>query len=67
MGMTMKAARVNKNLSQAKAADLIGVSRDVISNWERCITFPDVLQLKKIEDVYGVSYNDLIFLPQNNA
>lgn len=67
MGMTMKAARVNKNLSQAKAADLIGVSRDVISNWERSVTFPDVLQLKKIEDVYGVSYNDLIFLPKENA
>lgn len=67
MGMTMKAARVNKNLSQAKAADLIGVSRDVISNWERGVTFPDVLQLKKIEDVYGVTYNDLIFLPRDNA
>lgn len=67
MGMTMKAARVNKGLSQVKAAELLGVSRDVVSNWERGVTFPDVLQLKRIEKVYEVGYNDLIFLPQNDA
>ena len=67
MGMTMKAARVNKGLSQVKAAKLLGVSRDVVSNWERGVTFPDVLQLKRIEEVYEVGYNDLIFLPQNDA
>lgn len=67
MGMTMKAARVNKGLSQVKAAELLGVSRDVVSNWERGVTFPDVLQLKRIEEVYEVGYNDLIFLPQNDA
>lgn len=67
MGMTMKAARVNKGLSQVKAAELLGVSRDVVSNWERGVTFPDVLQLKRIEEVYEVGYNDLIFLTQNDA
>lgn len=63
MQITLKAARVNKNLNQEEAGKLIGVSADVISNWERQVTFPDVLQLKKIEEVYGVSYNQLIFLP----
>ena len=62
MQITLKAARVNKNLNQEEAGKLIGVSADVISNWERQVTFPDVLQLKKIEEVYGVSYNQLIFL-----
>lgn len=64
MQITLKAARVNKNLNQEEAGKLIGVSADVISNWERQVTFPDVLQLKKIEEVYGVSYNQLIFLPK---
>lgn len=62
--VTLKAARVNKGLTQEEAAKLIGVSADVISNWERQVSFPDVLQLKVIESVYGVDYQHLIFLPK---
>lgn len=62
--VTLKAARVNKGLTQEEAAKLIGVSADVISNWERQVSFPDVLQLKVIEQVYGVDYRHLIFLPK---
>lgn len=65
--MTLKAARVNKDLTQEQAAALLGVTKDVVSNWERRITFPDVIMLRRIEEVYGVSYNDLIFLPEENA
>lgn len=63
MPITLKAARVNKNLSQKEAGSRLGVSSDIISNWERGRTFPDVIQLKAIENLYGVSYNDIIFLP----
>lgn len=62
--VTLKAARVNKGLTQEEAAKLIGVSADVISNWERQVSFPDVLQLKVIERVYGVDYQHLIFSPR---
>ena len=65
MRLTLKAARVNVNLTQAEAAKRIGVSPDVISNWERFITFPDVSQLPKIEEAYGVKYDDIIFLPDD--
>lgn len=61
--ITLKAARINKGLTQDEAGKLIGVSADVISNWERQISFPYVVQLKKIEQVYGVDYQHLIFLP----
>ena len=47
--LTLKAARINKGLSQEEAGKLIGVSADVISNWERQVTFPNVLQLKAKE------------------
>ena len=67
MQLTMKAARVNKGYTQREAADLLGTTKDVVSNWERGISFPDVIMLKRIEDVYGVSYKDLLFLQQNNA
>lgn len=63
MKLTLKAARVNKGLTQKDAAKLMGVSRNVISNWERQISFPDVLQVKRIEEVYGLQFQEIIFLP----
>lgn len=65
MAITLKSARVNKNLTQAQAAALIGVTTDTLSNYERGKSFPDVPVIMKIEEVYGVSYSDLIFLPTN--
>ena len=62
--MTLKAARVNSGLSQKEAGKMLGVSDDVLSNWERGISFPDVIQLKRIENLYPVSYDNLIFLPK---
>lgn len=67
MSITLKSARVNKNLTQEQAAKLIGITRDTLSNYERGKSFPDIPILMKIEAVYGVSYSELIFLPQNNG
>lgn len=62
MQMTLKAARINVGYTQEQAAEKIGVSSDTISNWERGKCFPGVPMLKQIEKVYGVPYNDIIFL-----
>lgn len=67
MEITLKAARVNKNLTQAQAAKLLGISKDTIWNYENGRSYPDVIALKKIEALYGVSYNDIIFLPKRNG
>lgn len=67
MKLTLKAARVNKGLTKKDAAKLMGVSRNVISNWERQISFPDVLQVKRIEEVYGLQFQEIIFLPSESA
>lgn len=67
MKMTLKAARVNKSLTQLQAAEILGVTEDTVSNWERGKSYPDALMIKKIEKVYGVKYDDIIFLPKNNA
>lgn len=61
MQLTLKAARVNKGYTQAQAADLLETTKDVVGNWERGRTYPDVIMLKKIERVYEVQYSDLIF------
>ena len=65
MPITLKSARVNKNLTQAAAAKLIGVTVDTLSNYERGKSYPDVPIIKKMEEVYEVSYSDLIFLPKD--
>lgn len=63
MEMTLKAARVNKGLNQEEAARKLEISVETLRNYEHAKTFPDVQTLKKIESLYSVSYNDLIFLP----
>ncbi len=61
MTMTLKAARVNKNMQQKDAAKMLGVTEDTLRNWESGKTFPNVPQIKRIEELYGVPYSDLIF------
>lgn len=63
MTITLKAARTNKGLSQEEAAKLIGVSESTLINYEKGRRFPDVPIIKKIEDVYGVEYREINFLP----
>jgi transcriptional regulator with XRE-family HTH domain len=79
MQITLRAARVNKKWTTEKAAseiqkelDSFGVktrrvTRDVIYDWERGRTVPNVMHVKAIERAYGVSYNDLIFCNQNTV
>ena len=62
MTITLEAARKNRRMTQEQAAKKIGVTRDTLSNWERGKCFPNALHIKTIEKVYGVSYNDLVFL-----
>ena len=65
MAITLKSARVNKGYTQVQAAKLIGITEDTLSNYERGKSFPTVPIIKKIEEVYGIPYNDLIFLPKH--
>jgi putative transcriptional regulator len=67
MKMNLKTARYNKGLTQSEAAKLLGISKDSLGNWERGKTFPSVPQIKQIEIVYGIKYDDIIFLPTNDA
>jgi len=65
--MTLKAARVSAGLSQTEAARKIGVTKDTLGNWERGKTYPNALNIRRIEDVYGVRYDSIIFLLKDNA
>lgn len=60
---TLKTAREMKGYKQDEAAKLIGISPDTLGNYERGKSYPDIPVLRRIEDVYGVPYSRLIFLP----
>ena len=63
MKVSLKTARELNGLKQSEAAALIGVSTDTLGNYERGKSYPDIPVLRKIEEVYGVPYDRLIFLP----
>ncbi len=63
--LTLKAIRVNLGLSLDEASTRIGVSKDTLSNYERGYTYPDVPIIKRIEDVYNISYDKINFLIEN--
>ncbi len=63
--MTLKAARVNAGLSQKGAAELLKISNCTLSAWEKGRSFPNAEKIMAICEIYGVSYNDLNFLPNN--
>lgn len=64
--VTMAAARVNAGLSQAGAAELIGVGRQTILNWENGISTIDVPHFKKMCEVYKVPEQNII-LPKKST
>lgn len=67
MGLTLKACRVNCNLTQEEAAKQLGITKKSLLNYEQGKTFPTVPMIHKMERLYGVPYADIIFLPEDNA
>lgn len=61
MKVTLKGLRAMKNWTQKETANQIGISVDTWANYEKGKTFPDVPIIKRIEEVFDVSYNDIIF------
>lgn len=60
---SLKTIREIRGFSQSEAAKKIGISVETLSNYERGKTYPDIPTLRKIEEVYNVNYNQIIFLP----
>lgn len=67
MKLTLKAARVNVNMTQEEAAKKVGKKRNTIQNYESGKSCPDIETGKKLAALYGVSVDDLIFLPNHCA
>ena len=59
IGCKIKAARIEKKLTQEQVAELLGVSRQTISNWENEKSYPDIISVIKMSECYDVSLDYL--------
>ena len=60
IGSKLKNARNNIGLTQEQAAEVLGVSRQTISNWENNKSYPDIISVIKMSDIYSVSLDHLL-------
>ena len=67
MKITLKAARVNANLTQDAVAEKLKKSKNTIVSYEKGRSVPDIETGKALAKLYGVSVDDLIFLPRDCA
>ena len=60
IGTKIKTARVEAGLTQEKSAEILGVSRQTVSNWENEKSYPDIVSVIKMSDIYNVSLDKLL-------
>lgn len=64
MKITLKAARINAGLTQEFVAKEVKKTKNTIRNYEQGKSTPDMETGKKLAELYGVSVDDLNFLPK---
>ena len=60
IGKKLKNARIEAGLTQEKAAEKIDVSSQTISNWENEKSYPDIISVIALSDLYSVSLDALL-------
>lgn len=60
-------ARKHAKLTQTDLAKACGVSVSTVSNWEKGVTEPTVSQAKRIGQIVGIHYDNIIFLPSSTV
>lgn len=64
--ISLRAARINAGLTQKEASAHLGISNKTLLNWEKGVTFPNTNMILKICKLYGVSFDNLNFLPDDS-
>lgn len=60
IGSKLKKARNSNGITQEQAAELLCVSRQTISNWENNKSYPDIISVIKMSDIYSISLDHLL-------
>ncbi|MCL2249082.1 MAG: helix-turn-helix domain-containing protein [Oscillospiraceae bacterium] len=56
----LKQARAESGLSQEEVAEKLGVSRQTMSNWENARSYPDIVSVIALSDIYNVALDSLM-------
>ena len=64
--ISLKAARINAELSQKDAAKALKVSNKTLHRWENGDSSPSAKYIDAICDLYKMSYDDIKFIPINS-
>ena len=65
MKISLKAARVNANMTILEAAEKLGIGKDSLINWEKEPWNISALYQRKISEVYGLPIDMINFFPTN--
>ncbi|NME23708.1 helix-turn-helix transcriptional regulator [Lactobacillus salivarius] len=65
--ITLKAIRANANLTQAEVAEKLDISPSTWSKWENGKSYPDVVEIEKIEKLFNIGYSDIKFLTNSTV
>lgn len=60
IGKKLKDARMKSGFTQETVAEKINVSRQTISNWENKKSYPDIISVIALSDLYSTSLDDLL-------
>lgn len=64
--VSLKAARINANMTQKEAAKLLNVDKSTIASWEYGKTHPNCIKAEKISEIYGIPLDYINFSPKNS-
>ena len=56
----IKEARQKNNISQESLAEQLGVSRQTISSWENGKSYPDIVSIIKMSDIFNISLDKML-------
>jgi transcriptional regulator with XRE-family HTH domain len=59
MRITLKAARVNRGLTQNDVAQALNVTKKTVSSWENGKTVPNIDKIEGLCALYGLKYDDI--------
>lgn len=65
--MSLKLLRIDAGMTQEEVSAALGISPSTWSKWENGKSFPDVLDIVKIEQLFNISYSDIKFLTNNTV
>ncbi len=60
IGTKIRNARIKAAMTQEQVAEALGVSRQTVSNWENEKTYPDIVSVVKMSDLYDISLDILL-------